>query len=113
MLAQPWGESCEHPWLLIPNRLLRAWLTLSITPLAPSCTASCIPHPTGLFGSFSTEILCSRTVGMRAGKPCPAQPGRGRLTRPALINLTFTREAAGSNLISRETLINHRLKLPR
>lgn len=109
MLAQPRGELCEHRWLLLPSRLLRAWLS-PVTPFPQHRTASCILHPTGLFGSSSVENLCSRTVWMRAGKPSSVQSG---LTRPAPINLAFIREAAGSNLISRETLINHRLKLPR
>lgn len=117
MLAQPPGESCEHRWLLLPNRPLRAWLGPG-TPFpqprgSPLLCRLQFPIPRDCLEVLPRKNLCSRTVWMRAGKSSPAQPGRGHLTRPAPINLTFIREAAGSNFISREALINHRLKPPR
>lgn len=73
MWAQPSGESREHRWLSLPNRLRRAWLSPGTPfPQPRGCTASCIPRPTGLFGSFSTENPRSGTVWMRAGKPSQA-----------------------------------------
>lgn len=51
---------------------------------------------------------------MKSGKPFSAQPGNDHVTWPAPVNLlTFMSETAGSNLISREGLINHGIKLTR